>query len=153
AETLRLEETNFKQTLDRGLRLLEEETARLGPGASLPGEIAFRLYDTYGFPLDLTEDVLRGQGRRVAVGGFRKAMAWRREEARKSWVGSGEAATEAVWLGLREEVGATEFLGYETETAEGVVLAIMRGNERVAEASLSDEVAVIVNQTPFYGES
>ncbi len=153
AETLRLEETNFKQTLDRGLRLLEEETARLGPADPLPGEIAFRLYDTYGFPLDLTEDVLRGQGRRVAIEGFEKAMARQREEARKSWVGSGEAATEAVWLGLREEVGATEFLGYETETAEGVVLAIMRGNERVTEAALGDDVAVIVNQTPFYGES
>jgi len=153
AETLRLEETNFKQTLDRGLRLLEEETARLGPADLLPGEIAFRLYDTYGFPLDLTEDVLRGQGRRVAIEGFEKAMARQREEARKSWVGSGEAATEAVWLGLREEVGATEFLGYETETAEGVVLAIMRGNERVTEVALGDDVAVIVNQTPFYGES
>src|SRR6266478_5440089 len=153
AETLRLEETNFKQTLDRGLRLLEEETARLGPADLLPGEIAFRLYDTYGFPLDLTEDVLRGQGRRVAIEGFEKAMARQREEARKSWVGSGEAATEAVWLGLREEVGATEFLGYETETAKGVVLAIMRGNERVTEAALGDDVAVIVNQTPFYGES
>jgi alanyl-tRNA synthetase len=150
---LRLEETNFKQTLDRGLRLLEEETARLGPADPLPGEIAFRLYDTFGFPLDLTEDVLRGQGRRVAIEGFEKAMARQREEARKSWVGSGEAATEAVWLGLREEVGATEFLGYETETAEGVVLAIMRGNERVTEAALGDDVAVIVNQTPFYGES
>ncbi|HWZ67186.1 MAG TPA: alanine--tRNA ligase [Stellaceae bacterium] len=153
AETLRLEETNFKQTLDRGLRLLEEETARLGPADLLPGEIAFRLYDTYGFPLDLTEDVLRGQGRRVAIEGFEKAMTRQREEARKSWVGSGEAATEAVWLGLREEVGATEFLGYETETAEGVVLAIMRGNERVTEVALGDDVAVIVNQTPFYGES
>jgi alanyl-tRNA synthetase len=153
AETLRLEETNFKQTLDRGLRLLEEETARLGPADPLPGEIAFRLYDTYGFPLDLTEDVLRGQGRRVAIAGFEKAMARQREEARKSWIGSGEAATEAVWLGLREEVGATEFLGYETETAEGVVQAIMRGDERVAEAALGDDAAVIVNQTPFYGES
>ncbi len=153
AETLRLEETNFKQTLDRGLRLLEEETVRLGPADPLPGEIAFRLYDTYGFPLDLTEDVLRGQGRRVAVEGFEKAMGRQREEARRSWVGSGEAATEAVWLELRDEVGATEFLGYETETAEGVVLAIMRGNERVAEATLGDDVAVIVNQTPFYGES
>jgi alanyl-tRNA synthetase len=153
AETLRLEETNFKQTLDRGLRLLEEETARLGPADPLPGEIAFRLYDTYGFPLDLTEDVLRGQGHKVAVEGFERAMARQREEARKSWIGSGETATEAVWLGLREEVGATEFLGYETETAEGVVQAIMRGNERIAEAAIGDDVAVIVNQTPFYAES
>ncbi len=153
AETLRLEETNFKQTLDRGLRLLEEETARLGPADPLAGEIAFRLYDTFGFPLDLTEDVLRGQGRSVAIEGFEQAMARQREEARKSWIGSGEAATEAVWLGLREEVGSTEFLGYETENAEGVVLAILRNGERVAQAAFGDDVALIVNQTPFYGES
>src|SRR6266481_5882746 len=153
SETLRLEETNFKQTLDRGLRLLEEETARLGPADLLPGEIAFRLYDTYGFPLDLTEDVLRGQGRRVAVEGFETAMARQREEARKSWIGSGEAATEAVWFALREEIGATEFLGYETENAEGVVLAIMRNGERIAEAASGDDVAVVVNQTPFYANS
>ena len=152
-ETLRFEESNFKQMLDRGLRLLEEETARLGPGEALPGEVAFKLYDTYGFPLDLTEDMLRGQGRKVAVEGFHAAMERQREEARKSWVGSGEAATEAVWFALREEVGATEFLGYETESAEGVVLAILRGTERVNEASAGDEIAVILNQTPFYAES
>ncbi len=153
-ETLRLEETNFKQTLDRGLRLLEEETARLGHDEPFPGETAFRLYDTYGFPLDLTEDVLRTQGRRVAVEGFDAAMARQRAEARKSWVGSGEAATEAVWFALREETGgATEFLGYETETAEGVVLAILRDGARVPEAAAGDEVAVVVNQTPFYAES
>src|SRR6516162_7449522 len=152
-ETLRLEETNFKQTLDRGLRLLEEETAGLGAGEALPGELAFRLYDTYGFPLDLTEDVLRGQGRKVAIAGFEKAMARQREEARKSWIGSGEAATEAVWFALREQLGATEFLGYETESAEGVVLAIMRNGARTAEATLGDDVALIVNQTPFYAEA
>jgi alanyl-tRNA synthetase len=161
SETLRFEEANFKHTLDRGLRLLEEETARLGPGAALPGEIAFRLYDTFGFPLDLTEDVLRGQGRSVAIEGFSAAMARQREEARKSWVGSGEAATEAIWLGLREEVGATEFLGYETESAEGIVLAMTRnslplagtGGERVADATIGDEISLILNQTPFYAES
>jgi alanyl-tRNA synthetase len=152
-ETLRLEETNFKQTLERGLRLLEEETARIGPGEALPGEIAFRLYDTFGFPLDLTEDVLRGQGRKVEVEGFDRAMARQREEARKSWIGSGEAATETVWFTLREELGATEFLGYETESAEGVVLAIMRNGVRVAEAALGDDVGLVVNQTPFYGEA
>jgi alanyl-tRNA synthetase len=153
SETLRFEESNFKQMLERGLRLLEEETARLGPGDALPGEIAFRLYDTYGFPLDLTEDVLRGQNRAVAVEGFSAAMARQREEARKSWVGSGEAATESVWFALREELGATEFLGYETEAAEGVVLAIIRNGGLVAEAATGDEVAVVVNQTPFYAES
>jgi alanyl-tRNA synthetase len=152
-ETLRLEETNFKQTLERGLRLLEEETARLGRGEALPGEIAFRLYDTYGFPLDLTEDVLRGQGRKVATEGFEKAMARQREEARKSWIGSGEAATEKVWLALREQLGATEFLGYETESAEGVVLAIMRNGTRVAEAVAGEDVALVLNQTPFYAEA
>ena len=152
-ETLRLEETNFKQMLDRGLRLLEDETARLGPREALPGEVAFRLYDTYGFPLDLTEDVLRGRGRTVAVEGFSAAMERQREEARKSWVGSGEAAGEAVWFALHEEVGATEFLGYETESAEGVVLAILRNGDRVENATAGDEIAVIVNQTPFYAES
>ncbi len=152
-ETLRLEESNFKQTLDRGLRLLEDETARLRPGEPFPGETAFRLYDTFGFPLDLTEDVLRAQGRKVAIEGFEAAMAHQREEARKSWVGSGEAATEAVWFALREEVGASEFLGYGTETAEGVVLAILRDGARVTEAAAGDEVAVVVNQTPFYAES
>jgi alanyl-tRNA synthetase len=153
AETLRLEETNFKQTLERGLRLLEEETARLGPGEPVSGETAFRLYDTFGFPLDLTEDVLRGQGRRVAIAGFEAAMARQREEARRSWVGSGEAATEAVWFGLRQEVGPTEFLGYETEAAEGVALAILRDGARIGAAVAGDEIGLIVNQTPFYAES
>jgi alanyl-tRNA synthetase len=161
SETLRFEETSFKQMLDRGLRLLEEETARLAPGEALPGEVAFRLYDTYGFPLDLTQDVLRAQDRIVAVDGFSAAMARQREEARKSWIGSGEAATEAVWFGLREEVGATEFLGYETESAEAIVLAMLRnslplagtGGKRLTEAATGDEIAVIVNQTPFYAEA
>ncbi len=153
SETLRLEETNFKQMLERGLRLLEEETARLAPGEALPGEVAFRLYDTYGFPLDLTEDVLRAEARTVAVEGFETAMARQREEARKSWIGSGEAATEAVWFALRDEVGATEFLGYETESAEGVVLAMLRNGDRVSEAATGDEIALMVNQTPFYAES
>src|SRR5690242_17955379 len=153
SETLRFEETNFKQMLDRGLRLLEDETARLAPGEALPGEVAFRLYDTFGFPLDLTQDVLRAQERAVAVEGFTAAMERQREEARKSWVGSGEAATEAVWFALREEVGPTEFLGYETEVAEGVALAILRGGERASQAATGDEIAVIVNQTPFYAES
>src|SRR5580658_841163 len=152
-ETLRFEETNFKQTLERGLRLLDEEEGRLASGQDFPGEVAFRLYDTYGFPLDLTEDVLRGRGRKVATAGFDVAMERQREEARKSWVGSGEAATGAAWFALREELGPTEFLGYETENAEGVILAILKGGERVSEANAGDEVAVVVNQTPFYGES
>jgi len=153
AETLKFEETNFKQTLERGLRLLDEEETRLEPGADFPGGTAFRLYDTFGFPLDLTEDVLRGRGRKVAVAGFDAAMRRQREEARKNWVGSGEAATGAAWFALRDELGATEFLGYDTEGAEGVILAILRGAERVASAAAGDEVAIVVNQTPFYGES
>jgi alanyl-tRNA synthetase len=152
-ETLRFEETNFKQTLERGLRLLDEEEARLSPGQDFPGEVAFRLYDTYGFPLDLTEDVLRTRGRKVAIAGFDAAMGRQREEARRSWVGSGEAATGAQWFALREELGATEFLGYETENAEGVVLAILKGAERVGAAETGDDVMIVVNQTPFYGES
>jgi alanyl-tRNA synthetase len=152
-ETLRFEETNFKQTLERGLRLLDDEEERLSPGQDFPGETAFRLYDTYGFPLDLTEDVLRGRGRKVAIAGFDAAMARQREEARRSWVGSGEAATGASWYALREELGPTEFLGYETETAEGVILGMLRGGDRIERATAGDEVAIIVNQTPFYGES
>jgi alanyl-tRNA synthetase len=152
-ETLRFEETNFKQTLERGLRLLDEEEGHLSSGQDFPGEVAFRLYDTFGFPLDLTEDVLRGRGRKVAVAGFDAAMERQREEARRSWVGSGEAATGAAWFALREEVGATEFLGYDTEIAEGVILAILKGGERVEAANTGDEVAIVVNQTPFYGES
>ncbi len=155
AETLRFEESNFKQTLERGLRLLEEMIA--GPGLTedgkLAGLVAFNLYDTYGFPLDLTQDILRGRGMGVDVDGFEAEMQAARERSRASWVGSGEAATDAMWFGLREEVGSTEFLGYETEAAEGVVLAILRGTERVQQAEAGEEAGVVVNQTPFYGES
>src|SRR5437764_79500 len=162
AETLRFEEANFKQTLDRGLRLLEEQTGNYGgeagPGLlkdrkTLAGTVAFALYDTYGFPLDLTQDILRGHGLQVDVDGFDREMNQARQRSRASWIGSGEAATDAVWFTLREEVGPTEFLGYETETAEGVILALLRGEERILEARSGDEIGVIVNQTPFYGES
>ncbi|HXY99758.1 MAG TPA: alanine--tRNA ligase [Stellaceae bacterium] len=152
-ETLKLEETGFKQTLERGLRLLEEETAKLGTGEALPGDVAFKLYDTYGFPLDLTQDVLRAQGRGVAVEGFNAAMERQREEARKHWVGSGEAATEQVWLDLREELGATEFLGYDTPVAEGRIAAIVVDGKPAAEAKAGQAAAILVNQTPFYAES
>src|SRR5689334_6180469 len=152
-ETLRHEEAGFKQTLDRGLRLLEEETGRLGAGQPLPGDIAFKLYDTYGFPLDLTQDVLRVQGRQVAVDAFNAAMERQREEARRNWVGSGEAATEAVWFELRQQVGATEFLGYDADVAEGTIQAIVVDGEPVDEAAAGREAALIVNQTPFYAES
>jgi alanyl-tRNA synthetase len=152
-ETLRLEEMSFKDMLGRGLRLLEEEDAKLPAGAAFPGEVAFRLYDTFGFPLDLTEDVLRGRGRKVAAEAFDAAMARQREEARRNWVGSGEAAAEGVWFELREKVGASEFLGYDTPVAEGKITAIVVDGRPVAEAHAGTEAAIIVNQTPFYGES
>ena len=155
AETLRFEEAAFKQTLERGLRLLDEMSA--GPGLTgegrLSGAVAFSLYDTYGFPLDLTQDILRGRGIGVDTDGFDREMETARARSRASWVGSGEAAAEAVWFTLREEVGPTEFLGYETETAAGVVVAVTRGSERLAEARAGDEVGIVVNQTPFYAES
>ena len=152
-ETLELEETRFKKTLDRGLGLLEDETDRLGEGEALPGEIAFRLYDTFGFPLDLTQDVLRGQGRTVDTAGFDAAMARQKAEARKAWAGSGEAADETIWFDLRERFGATEFLGYGAENAEGQIIAIVRDGAEVSRAADGDQVSVLVNQTPFYAES
>ncbi len=152
-ETLKLEETRFKDMLGRGLRLLEDETGKLGEGQALAGDVAFRLYDTYGFPLDLTQDILRGQGRGVDTAGFDAAMEKQRAAARKAWSGSGEAATESVWFDLREKLGATEFLGYETEIAEGVVTALLVGGTPVQTAEAGQEALVIVNQTPFYGES
>lgn len=152
-ETFRLEEERFKQTLDRGLKLLEEETDKLGDGADLSGEVAFRLYDTFGFPLDLTEDILRVQGRSVDTAAFDAAMDAQRAAARRAWSGSGDAATEEVWFDIREETGATEFLGYDTDTAEGKVTALVVDGERVETVAPGQDVAVIVNQTPFYGES
>jgi alanyl-tRNA synthetase len=152
-ETLRLEETRFKAMLDRGLGLLSEETARLGGGQALPGEVAFKLYDTFGFPLDLTQDALREQGRIVDVAGFDAAMAEQRRRARAAWSGSGEAATETVWFELKERLGATEFLGYSTEQAEAEILALVSGGRSVDRGAAGQDVAVILNQTPFYAES
>ncbi|MFP6745237.1 MAG: alanine--tRNA ligase, partial [Alphaproteobacteria bacterium] len=152
-ETLKLEETRFKQTLDRGLRLLDEATGDMAEGAALPGNIAFKLYDTYGFPIDLTEDVLRGRGLGVDRAGFDEAMERQRAEARTAWSGSGDAATERVWFDIREEHGATEFLGYETEQAEARVIALVVDGAPVDNAGPGAAIAVVVNQTPFYGES
>ena len=153
AEILLLEETRFRALLDRGLHLLADETARLGEGAALPGDVAFKLYDTYGFPLDLTQDALREQGRAVDTAGFDAAMAEQRTRARAAWSGSGEAATERVWFELRETLGASEFLGYATEIAEAEIGAIVVAGMVVDHAVAGDQVAVVLNQTPFYAES
>ncbi|KAB2864994.1 MAG: alanine--tRNA ligase, partial [Bauldia sp.] len=152
-ETLLLEETRFRRTLARGLTLLDEATADLGAGATLAGDVAFRLYDTYGFPLDLTQDALKARSIAVDTDGFVRAMERQKEEARASWAGSGEAQTDAIWFRLRESLGATEFLGYGAEAAEGEVLALVRAGEGAKAAKAGDEVAVVVNQTPFYAES
>jgi alanyl-tRNA synthetase len=152
-ETLKLEETRFRSLLERGLGLLGEESGRLGEGGTLPGAVAFRLYDTFGFPLDLTQDALRTEGKSVDVAGFEAAMAEQRKRARAAWAGSGEAATDAVWFDVREQVGASEFLGYSTEVAEGEIVAILRDGKAVAAAPVGAEVAVVLNQTPFYAES
>ncbi|MER8469944.1 alanine--tRNA ligase [Mesorhizobium sp. M1328] len=152
-ETLKLEETRFRKTLVRGLGLLSEATERLASGDMLDGETAFKLYDTYGFPLDLTQDALRQRNISVNLAGFTEAMERQKAEARKSWAGSGEAATETVWFAVRDKTGATEFLGYETEQAEGLIQALVRYGKTVDSAGKGDAVAVVVNQTPFYGES
>lgn len=152
-ETLKLEETRFRETLTRGLKLLDEEIEALGGKSVLPGEVAFKLYDTYGFPLDLTQDALRSRGLRVDQTGFDAAMAKQRQDARAAWAGSGEKATEAVWFELREKAGATEFLGYETEIAEGQVVALLVDGKPVGKIAAGEEAAVVTNQTPFYGES
>jgi alanyl-tRNA synthetase len=152
-ETLKLEETRFRETLARGLKLLDEEVDKIGGAKTFPGDVAFKLYDTYGFPLDLTQDALRSKGISVEQQGFDAAMARQREDARKAWSGSGQKATESVWFDLREKLGATEFLGYENETAEGKVTAIIVDGNPVEKISAGTEAAIITNQTPFYGES
>ncbi len=152
-ETMRLEETRFRKTLDRGLAILDEKSAGLKKGDMFDGETAFTLYDTYGFPLDLTQDALRNRGINVDIASFTDAMDRQRAKARASWAGSGEAATEAVWFSLREKLGATEFLGYDTETAEGVVTALVKDGAEVDALKAGESGAIIVNQTPFYAES
>jgi alanyl-tRNA synthetase len=152
-ETLKLEETRFRRTLERGLAILDDESRGLKDGDNLKGEVAFTLYDTYGFPLDLTQDALKSRGIGVDLAAFNTAMERQREMARASWAGSGEAATETVWFALREKVGATEFLGYETESAEGVIAALVRDGKEVAALAKGETGAVVLNQTPFYGES
>ena len=151
-ETLRLEEERFKQTLERGLKLIEEETTKVAIGGALPGDVAFKLYDTYGFPLDLTQDILRGQEKSVDTDGFTAAMNEQKARARAAWKGSGESATGKFWFELREQHGSTEFLGYALEEAQGQVLALIQSDQSVKQAE-KGEAWMLVNQTPFYGES
>ena len=153
ADTLKTEETRFRATLARGLAILDEETTGLEKGAKLSGETAFKLYDTYGFPLDLTEDALRPRGIAVDKDGFEAAMERQRAEARKAWSGSGETATETLWFAIKERLGATEFLGYEAEKSEGVVTALIHDGAEAFVLKKGARGAIILNQTPFYGES
>ncbi len=153
SETLKLEENRFHKTLDRGLSLLSDATATMGKGDMLDGETAFKLYDTYGFPLDLTQDALRERGIGVDIASFTDAMARQKAEARSHWAGSGDKATETVWFELKDKNGATEFLGYDTETAEGVIQAIVKDGVALDSAAEGDTVQIVVNQTPFYAES
>jgi alanyl-tRNA synthetase len=152
-ETLKLEELRFRRTLERGLALLEDASKSLKQGDMFDGETAFTLYDTYGFPLDLTQDALKPRGIGVDIASFTDAMERQRAKARASWAGSGEAAAGAVWFALREKLGATEFLGYETESAEGVVAALLRDGKEVGALKKGESGVVVLNQTPFYGES
>jgi len=153
SETLRMEEDRFQSMLDRGLRILADELEKLPANAPLPGEVAFKLYDTYGFPLDLTQDALRARGRSVDTEGFERAMEEQRAKARAAWAGSGDSTTEKVWYAVREEVGASEFIGYTSERGEARVEALVRDGERLERAEAGEEVEVVVNQTPFYAES
>ena len=152
-ETLKLEEQGFKTMLDRGLKMLDDATDGMDAGATLSGDVAFKLYDTYGFPLDLTADALKERKIGIDEAGFTTAMEEQKAKARAAWSGSGEAATEEVWFDINDRDGATEFLGYETETAEGVVTALIKDGAEVKSASKGDEVAVLANQTTFFGES
>ncbi|MEM7744312.1 MAG: alanine--tRNA ligase [Pseudomonadota bacterium] len=152
-ETLELEEKRFKTTLDRGLKLLDAELESLPDGTALPGETAFKLYDTFGFPLDLTQDALRERDRTVDTGGFDTAMEAQKAAARAAWKGSGDAADETIWFDIADQHGATEFLGYDTETAEGQILAIVRDGKLVQQADIGEDCWLVLNQTPFYGES
>ncbi|MDL2172314.1 MULTISPECIES: alanine--tRNA ligase [Asaia] len=153
AETMKGEEERFTALLERGMSLLEDETARVAEGGALPGDVAFKLYDTFGFPLDLTQDALREQGRTVDVAGFEAAMAEQRARARAAWVGSGDAAAETIWFDARERFGASEFLGYSSEKADAEVVLVAKAGIESESASAGDEIAILLNQTPFYGES
>ena len=148
-ETLKMEEEKFLVLLDRGIKILNDEISKIDK--VLPGDVAFKLYDTYGFPLDLTEDILRNKSLSIDTKKFQSLMKESRELAKKNWKGSGDAAVEDIWFGIRDKLGATEFLGYETNQAEGVILSLLKDNKEVKELKSSDEGMIITNQTPFYG--
>ena len=150
-ETLKMEEEKFLVLLDRGIKILNDEISKIDK--VLPGDVAFKLYDTYGFPLDLTEDILRNKSLSIDTKKFQSLMKESRELAKKNWKGSGDAAIEDIWFGIRDKLGATEFLGYETNEAEGVILSLLKDNKEVKELKSNDEGMIITNQTPFYGES
>jgi alanyl-tRNA synthetase len=152
-ETLKVEETRFRKTLEKGLSLLDEASAGLNKGDTFAGDVAFKLYDTFGFPLDLTQDALKPRGIAVDTKAFDAAMEKQKEEARKAWKGSGEAATEGIWFEIRDRIGATDFLGYDTEAAEGEVRAVVRDGKETKSVKAGEEGALVLNQTPFYGES
>ncbi|ADP72227.1 alanyl-tRNA synthetase [Rhodomicrobium vannielii ATCC 17100] len=152
-ETLKIEEVRFRRTLARGLSLLDDASGSLGAGDTFSGDVAFKLYDTYGFPLDLTQDALKARSISVDIKQFNAAMAQQKAEARKAWAGSGEAATDKVWFDVLDQAGATEFLGYETEAAEGQIVAIVKDGKPVKQLKTGEEGILILNQTPFYGES
>ena len=152
-ETLRLEETRFRKTLERGLTILDEKSSSLKKGDMFDGDTAFTLYDTYGFPLDLTQDALRNRGIGVDIASFTDAMDRQKAKARAAWAGSGDTASENIWFPLREKFGATEFLGYETESAEGVVAALVKDGKEIASLASGESGAIVLNQTPFYAES
>ena len=152
-ETLLLEENRFRKTLERGLGLLGDATADLDDGGTLDGETAFKLYDTYGFPLDLTQDALRSRGVVVDTDAFSKAMEVQKTEARRAWKGTGDAKADAIWFEIRDAVGTTEFLGYETEKAEGVITALVADGKQVKSLNAGDKASIVVNQTTFYAES
>ena len=150
-ETLKMEEEKFLVLLDRGIKILNEEISKINK--VLPGEVAFKLYDTYGFPLDLTEDILRNKSLKVDHSKFESLMKESRELAKKNWKGSGDSSVDQIWFGIKDKIGPTEFLGYETNQAEGVVVGLLKDNKEIEELKNGDEGIIITNQTPFYGES
>jgi alanyl-tRNA synthetase len=152
-ETLRLEEERFQRTLDRGMSILNEEALTVSSGGALPGGVAFKLYDTYGFPLDLTQDIMRGEGKSVDVDAFTREMEKQKELARSSWVGSGDSKVDPIWFDVQHKTGASEFLGYTVTDAEGQLQAIVQDSKSVEIAPAGSNVAVVCNQTPFYAES